>query len=280
MVRWPEPQSEVKLSHGSLDWALSHVKQFGDTIFFPRAFEYDAIEFNWTAVRDWLSDQDMVKWRPRPLRRFLAPKSGASFRYITQLDPLENIVFAALTYDIGNQIEAIRIPKQENVVFSWRFLPDANGQLYDPAYRWREFARHSEMLAKSGAYSHVVMADIADFFPKIYSHPLEDALDRATGLSDTGYCILRMIKNWNAFVSYGIPVGVNAGRLLAEGTIYDVDNMLRGQGIKHCRLASKEAATCNLQVRCQFRLGQGIKTYFLTARINDSSSTRLIKRSR
>ena len=55
------------------------------------------------------------------------------------------------------------------------------------------------------------MADIADFFPHIYTHPVERALETATGGSAAAYCLFRFIRNWNAFVSYGLPVGL-AGR--------------------------------------------------------------------
>ena len=58
----------------------------------------------------------------------------------------------------------------------------------------------------------VVVADIADFFPRVYIHPVERVLAQATGASPHAYCILRHIRNWNAFVSYGLPVGVSGSR--------------------------------------------------------------------
>ena len=83
----------------------------------------------------------------------------------------------------------------------------------------------------------MVVADIADFFPRIYIHPLENVLAEATGSSPHTYCLLRHIRNWNAFVSYGLPVGVSGSRIIAEATITDVDRSLMGAGRRYCRYA-------------------------------------------
>jgi hypothetical protein len=45
-------------------------------------------------------------------------------------------------------------------------------------------------LARRSICKWVVVADIADFFPHIYIHPVEAALDSATGRSPAAYCLL------------------------------------------------------------------------------------------
>lgn len=42
MANWPAPSAPVYVSADALDWALKHVESFGDTIYLPRAFEYEA----------------------------------------------------------------------------------------------------------------------------------------------------------------------------------------------------------------------------------------------
>jgi hypothetical protein len=79
----------LKLKPASLDWALAHVNRFDDTSMLPVPFEYSAIEHNWSDVRSYLSEQDILNWKVRAHRTLLAPKSRYVFRIITQLDPLD-----------------------------------------------------------------------------------------------------------------------------------------------------------------------------------------------
>jgi hypothetical protein len=46
MAIWQPPLAAVYPQAASLDWALAHVESFGDTIFLPQAFEYQAIRYD------------------------------------------------------------------------------------------------------------------------------------------------------------------------------------------------------------------------------------------
>jgi hypothetical protein len=245
MARWPNPTSPMNVSADALEWALKHVESFGDTVFLPRAFEYQAIRHDWANIRQWLLAQDLRNWSSRPKRRFLTSKGRYSFRYVTQLDPLEYLLFTALIHDVGPGLERIRVPKTANTVFSWRFDLQPDGQMYDPDFRWHDFNQRCLELADRASCRWVVVADIADFFAHIYVHPLEQALERATGRSPQAYCILRMLSNWNAFVSYGLPVGLAGSRILAEGTISDLDSALAGEGRPYCRYSDDIRIFCS-----------------------------------
>ena len=251
MARWNEPRREVFASAAALDWALEHVENFGDTVFLPAAFEYVAIRHDWTRMRGWLAQQDLRHWTSRPQRRFLAAKGKYSFRYVTQLDPLEYLLFTALIHQVGGQLEALRLPKTQRKAFSWRFLPAPGGQMFDPDYRWHDFNERCRTLAERRSCRWVVVADIADFFAHIYIHPLENALDRATGRSDEAYCLLRMISNWNAFVSYGLPVGLAGSRILAEAAIADLDETIAGLGLQHCRYSDDMRIFCTSEAQAR-----------------------------
>lgn len=235
MANWNPPATPVHASTPALDWALLHVEKFGDTVFLPRAFEYEAIRSNWPALRGWLASQDLREWQARPFRRFLARKSAYSFRFITQLDPLEYLLFTALVHEVGPQLEALRSPTTNKTVFSWRFHVQPDGQMYSPDFRWDDFNKECLRLAAKASSKWVVVADIADFFPHIYIHPVETALEAAIGRSPEAYCLKRMISNWNGFVSYGLPVGLAGSRIIAEATINDLDQALIGAGRRYCR---------------------------------------------
>lgn len=258
----PEPAAPLYLSPGAFDWALDHAERFGDTVFLPSAFEYEAIRHDWAIVRAWLTQQDMVRWNPRTGRRLLATKSGFSFRYITQLDPIEYLAFTALLHEVGPQLERIRIPANDRIVFSWRFALGPHGQMYDPNCEWLEFTKRCEQLAGEHGVHSVVVADIADFFPRIYIHPVENVLAEATGSSPYAYCLLRHIRNWNAFVSYGLPVGVSGSRIIAEATINDVDRGLVGARRRYCRYADDIRIFCNNEGEARTALEQLARILF------------------
>ena len=237
----------LHLDPNSLDWALHHIESLGDTDIFPIPFEYKAIREFWTTnqpasspkqnfvVRDWLESQDLLTWIPRAIRRCLSPKHRFGFRASTQLDPLDTIIFTALLYEIGHDLESHRVLKSEDVVHSYRFMPDHNGLMYDPDYNYDSFRIKSVNHASANECKWVVVADIADFYPRLYSHPLENALITATSKKDHVKVINKLLSKWNYSVSYGVPVGPAASRLLAEIAIADVDAALRSDSLNFVR---------------------------------------------
>lgn len=264
MARWQPPRSPVFADPDALDWALNHVEEFGDTVFVPPCFEYEAIRHSWPAVKAWILSQDLRSWAARDLRRLLASKSTYSYRYVTQLDPLENLVFTSLVYQMGPQLEGIRLGTNHNAIFSWRFAPLANGQMYDPDVRWYHFNERCSELASAKRCKFVVVADIADFFSRVYSHPLEQVLDRATARSPQAYCVLRMLKNWNGFVSYGLPVGLSGSRLLAEALLSDIDSALMGTRRPFCRYSDDIRLFCTSERDARAALEHLATTLFNT----------------
>ncbi len=89
----------LTLSERSLNWALEHILNYGDTDIFPEAFEFEAIKHDWQEVKAWIRSVDILVWNARPYRRCLAPKHRFGFRISTQLDPLDILVFTALVHE-------------------------------------------------------------------------------------------------------------------------------------------------------------------------------------
>lgn len=225
----------LKLKPESLDWALEHVKRFDDTSMLPLPFEYMAIQHVWADIRDYLADQDVLNWKVRAHRSLLAPKGQYAFRIITQLDPLDFLVFAALIREIAKDVEAMRVPVARKVVFSYRLSPQKDGQLFDASVGYDEFLAQSRELLTDDAITHVALADIADFYPRIYHHRLQNALSSATSLSQHVIAIMRLLSGWNGTETFGIPVGNAPSRLLAEATVADVDEALLANSINFIR---------------------------------------------
>lgn len=224
----------LRVEAASLDYALTHVIARGDTDVLPPAPEFNAIFHDWNAVKTSLTELDLDTWANRPLRTCLSPKRSLGFRIATQLDPFDTLLFTAVVYEAGSDIEARRVATTAGIVHSHRFAPQESGQLYDPAFNWDSFRRRSLELA-AGHGGLVVATDIADFFPRIYHHPLENALQVACSSKGHARVIAKFLKGFNQGVSHGIPVGPAAVRLLSELAIDDVDRALLGEGYNFCR---------------------------------------------
>jgi Reverse transcriptase (RNA-dependent DNA polymerase) len=234
----------LHLKKQSLNWALRHALAFGDTDVFPSQFEFQAIKKDWSDISKFLRNEDIHNWKTRPLRSLLSPKSRYGFRVITQLDPLDFLVFAALMYEIGNDLEAERVPVADNIVFSHRFRPDSEGRMYDRNIGYLAFQDQAKRMARASHSTHVAVTDIADFYPRIYSHRLENALSDCTKRKAHVTAIKKLLSGWNETESHGIPVGSAPSRLLAEITISDVDQALIAHGMTYIRYSDDYRIFC------------------------------------
>jgi hypothetical protein len=92
----------------------------------------------------------------------------------------------------------------------------------------------------------------------VYHHRLENALDRATANKEVVKRIMKLLFHFAKGVSYGLPIGGPAARLLAELVLNRVDRLLLANGITFCRFVddyhlfanSKEEAHEHLVFLC------------------------------
>ena len=131
----------------------------------------------------------------RPHRECLGPKSAIGFRIATQLDPLDWLIYNALVYEIGADLESYRLPLAEEVVFSWRFEPQPDGTMFSRETGYRQFQERASELASISNEQYVLVTDIADFFPNLYHHRVENALRSA---AKTKANHTKAIKNYDA----------------------------------------------------------------------------------
>lgn len=248
--------SPTTASTESLDEALAHIERWGDTDIFPVPFEYQAIRYSWTdadvdgdkkfpGLRTWLASQDLDTWPSGSYRRCLTPKGHLGFRISTQLDPLDALILTAIVFEIGDALEDYRVPASDRVVHSYRLRRDGDGQLYDPDFGYRSFQSSARELLDRSDVNCVVVTDIADFFPRLYSHPLENALVDSGASADLVRCLMKLLSKWNIRVSYGVPVGPAAARLLAEVAISDIDFSLIHDGYRYCRFTDDFRIFCS-----------------------------------
>ena len=227
----------MRLDPDSIDWSLKHIEKHQLNIsLFPKPCEFKAIREDWNEIRNNLANLNLPSdWKIREARKIFAPKSYNGFRLCTQLDPLDEIIYFSLIYELGLDIEKGRINKNKELALSYRYLPNRDGELWDANYNYEKFENKTVELTKSNDYEFILFTDIADFFPRIYLHRLEQILDQVSSKKDHIKSLMRLIKGISQNVSYGIPVGTDASFLLGEILLDSIDRRLVDEKIVFCR---------------------------------------------
>jgi Reverse transcriptase (RNA-dependent DNA polymerase) len=228
----------------SLEWALTHIMKFGDTDIFPVPFEFACIKGAWAWLLPELQKIDLSIYRTRSTRRMLVPKANGGFRVATQLDPIDAIIYSALSYESAPLIEARRIPADQSVACSYRVDIHPGGRLFASESGWPEYHSRSEALSKSGKYTHVLVADIADFYNQIYTHRVQSALEMSSIPSARADNIEQFLLSLCAKQSRGVPVGPTASILFAEASLIDVDDFLLRRGFPFTRFVDDFRIFC------------------------------------
>lgn len=223
------------LTEESVDWALTHVKRFGDTDIFPVPFEYQAISHNWARVKAELIKIDLATYEGRSLQRFLIPKPHGGYRVAIQLDPLDNIIYLAMVYEAAEKIESSRIPADRKIACSYRVEIDAQGQMFRDDNGWNDFHSISQDVSQNNDIQYVVIADIADFYNQASHHRIRNALELADISSERAKNFENFLMNLTRGHSRGIPVGPAGSIVLAEACLNDVDLFLLRKGYTHTR---------------------------------------------
>ena len=223
------------LSSDSLDWALAHISQFGDTDIFPIPFEYKAIKHDWNTIKPYLSSIDLGSYQTRSYIRCLIPKPLGGYRVAIQLDPIDTIIYTGMLYECAELIEKARSTK--NIACSYRISIAKDGRFFESGNPWKDtYQKQSLEYAKSGEFHYVVLVDIADFYNQIYHHRLTNNLESANVTEIRAQNIEKFLFNLTGnHHSRGLPVGPSASILLAEACLIDIDEYLQGNGYIHTR---------------------------------------------
>jgi hypothetical protein len=223
----------TKLKPTSLAWGLKHVLKDGDTDIFPKPFGLAVVKRYSAKFLSKLASIEIESHTWEGPRRLMVPKADLAFRPICQLDPLDSILYAAIIREIGAKIERHRSKNSEQCVFSYRFAPLENGQLYRIQSGWEDFWKTSQALCAQ--YSHVLITDLADFYNQIYHHTIENQLDECGIDKPYRTSLKRLIANTTEGVSRGIPIGPHPSHLLAEMSLIPIDSFLKGLNVRFCR---------------------------------------------
>jgi hypothetical protein len=232
---------KVKSIEASMKFSVENVIRYGDTDIFPYPIERQIFRDKKEETIELLNKiyhnfEQFITQMPIEHEKLLNAVGYTGFRQGTQIDPIWNVYLLGIVCFIGEDIEKIRINKEKDIVFSYRFNPDETEYtIFDRDYAWITFQKKSLELAKDEKNKFVLTCDISDFYPRIYHHRLENALKKATKKSDVIRQIKFILNGLSKGASYGLPVGGPAARLLSELLLNRVDRLLLSQNIKFCR---------------------------------------------
>ncbi|WP_438348396.1 RNA-directed DNA polymerase [Paenibacillus sp. FA6] len=226
----------MKLTENSLNWAKKHITKYYDSDFYVKPFEFKAIWSNWSEVLSYLSSTELeilITSVKRPIVH-PTPKHSGGFRMVHQLDPLDTIIYTAMTREIAEIVEAKRIDTTEDVAFSYRINIDETGELFEKGNGYGKFKNKS--ISLSDSYNYVLVTDITDFYNQIYHHRLQNSIQSCgTGLDKISVLIEKFMMELTNNVSRGIPVGPPASIVMAEALLIDIDEFIQGKDLPYIR---------------------------------------------
>jgi len=161
--------------------------------------------------------------------RLVAPSGPAGFRVVTKIHPFWNIYLNGLAIAIAEVLE----PRRDHRAHSYRFSPSGAEQLFDPGRSWRAFKEATvQHAAGASAETVVVQTDISSFYDHVSHHYLENFIGDLGG--DCNFIAAQvnaLLGHFSAKRSFGLPVGGQAARILAELFLSYVDNALSAAGV-------------------------------------------------
>ena len=173
-----------------------------------------------------------------PISHVLVPKKEAfDFRKIAIIRPEDLVIYQAIAIMIAEYFEKARSSIARGRIYSYRFSPTSKkGRLFTAKHNIRAFRAQSARICDRESVKYLVKCDIANFYDRVNIHRIESILYTMKGLDKKlVYLINQILLHWARRDSYGLPVGSNASRILAEVSLFNVDQRLKDSGIRFIR---------------------------------------------
>lgn len=168
----------------------------------------------------------------------LVPKKNlCDYRKCAWIDVIDEIKYLTLVLLMARYIEVARDNKSNKKVFSYRLkIKDNNGYIFDNEYNYTSFRNRIAEKSKMKNKRIVVECDISNFYDRLNLHRLESVLLSIEKIDKDAIKLLNeILLFWSNRDSYGLPVGSNASRILAEAALIEIDNYLISKNIDFCR---------------------------------------------
>lgn len=175
--------------------------------------------------------------------RLLVPSGSHGFRVTTKIHPFWNLYFNGLGLAIAEVNESHRSIRAH----SYRFAVQGQG-FFDRTRSWRAYKLAT--LNEPGLGDEravVIQTDISSFYEHIYHHRLENVLKDLAPGSTMPMQIDRILSKLAAGRSFGLPVGGQCARILAEVMMTPIDRLLTDIGIAWHRYVDDFTLICHSQ---------------------------------
>ena len=176
--------------------------------------------------------------------RLLVPSGSHGFRITAKIHPFWNLYLNGLGLAIADANEGRRSAR----VHSYRLGNDP-ADFFDRGRSWRSYKEatlQEPVLNEDDAV--VVQTDIASFYEHIYHHRLENVVkDLAADGSHIALQIDRILSKLASGRSFGLPVGGQCARVLAEVMMTPIDQSLSDAGLIWHRYVDDFTMVCRSQ---------------------------------
>ena len=172
--------------------------------------------------------------------RLLAPSGSHGFRITTKIHPFWNLYLNGLGLAIAEANEGHRSARAH----SYRLAPQGLS-FFDRTRSWRTYklaTLNEPNLTADPAV--VIQTDIASFYEHIYHHRLENVVSDLTPGSTLATQIDRILNKLAAGRSFGLPVGGQCARILAEVMMTPIDRSLTDAGLTWHRYVDDYTLIC------------------------------------
>ncbi len=175
--------------------------------------------------------------------RLLAPSGPHGFRITTKIHPFWNLYLNGLGLAIAEANEGQRSARAH----SYRLALQGPG-FYDRTRSWRAYklaTLDEPDLREERAV--VIQTDVASFYEHIYHHRLENVVNDLAPGSTLAMQIDRILSKLAAGRSFGLPVGGQCARILAEVMMTPIDRSLTDAGLIWHRYVDDYTLICRSQ---------------------------------
>ena len=247
-----------QLTPAELNNAYEAIRHHGYSAMWPMPHEWAAVESNWSSIQKYLTELDLDIYKPYKPLRVYAPKSRANIRIAHLLHPEDLILYTALVLIVKDDLERARVSRRARRVYSYRADRRLPNRLYVARGSYAAYLRQLGRKAHKTSVRFVSTADIADFYPRINQHRLENIVTANTfgqrGHDVARVLVRKLISNLMDNNSYGIPVGPHASRVLGEAVLIDVDAHLQSREVDFVRWVDDYHIFCRSEYTAQATL--------------------------
>jgi hypothetical protein len=160
--------------------------------------------------------------------RLLVPAGSSGFRIATKIHPFWNIYLNGLGIAIAEAHE----PSRQRRAHSYRYVSEG-AKLFDKDSSWRAFREASVAeVERIGEATIVVQTDITSFYEHVYQHRIASLINDLFPNEPTlALQIERFLGRFASGRSFGLPVGGQCSRILAELLLSEIDKALTDEGL-------------------------------------------------